>query len=74
MQRELELKDQQIQNDREVFKKESLKQKRSTEGLLSATFNLDSHNQCLKDVSSEIGRLSRWYEKAMQDKRRWKKI
>ena len=43
--------------------------KRSTEGLLSATFNLDSHNQRLDDASSEIIRLTRWYEKAVQDKK-----
>ena len=69
MQRELETKDQQIQKDRETFEKESFKRKRSTEGLLSATFNLDSHNQHLEDATCKIMKLSRWYEKAIHDKK-----
>ena len=36
---------------------------------MSATFNLDSHNQHLDDAAREIGRLNRWYEKALQDKK-----
>ena len=69
MQHELESKDQQIQKYREAFENESLKRKHSIEGLLSATFNLDSHNQRLEDVAREIGKLSRWYRKAIQDKK-----
>ena len=69
MQREIESKDQHIQKDREAFEKESLKRKHLTRGLLSATFNLDSHNQLLEDAVREIKKLSRWYEKAMQDKK-----
>ena len=69
MQHILELKDQRIQKDREAFEKESLKRKRSTEGLVSYTFNLDFHNQRLEDAASKIGKLNRWYEKAMQDKK-----
>ena len=69
MQRILDSKDQQIQKDHEAFGKESLKQKCSTKGLLSATFNLDSHNQQMEGAASKIGKLSRWYEKAMQDKK-----
>ena len=69
MQHILESKDQQIQKEREAFEKESLKRKRSTEGILSATFNLDSHNQRLEDAANEIGRLNRWYEKAVQEKK-----
>ena len=74
MQRELESKDQHIQKDREAFEKKSLKQKRSTEGLLSATFNLDSHNKHLDDAASEIERLNKWYGKAMQDKKEMEEI
>ena len=69
MQCKLESKYQQIQKNREAFEKESLKRKCLTEGLLSATFNLDSHNQHLEDVAGEIGKLSRWYKKALQDKK-----
>ena len=69
MQLILESKDQQIQRDQEALEKESLKQKRTTEGLLSATFNLDSHNQQLEDAATEIGRLTRWYEKATRGKK-----
>ena len=36
---------------------------------MSATFNLDSHNKHLDDAASEIERLNKWYEKAMQDKK-----
>ena len=55
MQLILESKDLKIERDQKVLEKESLKRKRTTEGLLSATFNLDSHNQRLEDAIAEIG-------------------
>ena len=30
---------------------------------------MDSHNQRLEDATTEIGRLTRWYEKATHDKK-----
>ena len=69
MQLILESKDLQIEIDQKVLEKESLKRKSTTEGLLSATFNLDSHNQSLEDATAEIGKLTRWYEKATHEKK-----
>ena len=45
-----------------------------TERLLSATLNLDSHNQRLDDTSREIGRLKKWYDKALQYKRELEEV
>lgn len=65
LQYELKLKEEQIQKNSEL----ALKRKRSTDGLPSATFNLDSHNQQLNDAAKEIERLKGWYNQALQDKR-----
>ena len=69
MQLILESKHQQIERDQRELEKESLKKKRTTEGLLSTTFKLDSHNQRLEDAATKIRRLTRWYEKETRDKK-----
>ena len=50
----LESKDEQIERDQKALEKESLKRKRTTKGLLSATFNLYSNNQKLEEAATEL--------------------
>src|SRR4051812_42054833 len=44
------------------------KRKRATEGVLSANFNLEAHNERLEQADREIARWRRRYEKASHDK------
>ncbi|XP_058733001.1 uncharacterized protein LOC131604584 [Vicia villosa] len=69
LQYELKKKEEQIQKNNEQVDKERLKRKRATDGFISANFNLDSHNQQIKDVNLENERLRGWYTQALKDKR-----
>ncbi|XP_058780714.1 uncharacterized protein LOC131654768 [Vicia villosa] len=66
LQYELKKKEERIQKNNEQVDKERLKRKRATDGFISANFNLDSHNQQIKDVNLENEKLRGWYTPSIE--------